>query len=87
MARALGIGARAARLFRRGRLPADVLGLAIASLRQIATQIRRRPQAHASPTIRRISAALAPFSRNARNAVARVDFDSFFPSASRSSGW
>ena len=40
-----------------------------------------------SPTIRRMSAAVAPLSRSERKAVARVDLDSFLPSASRIRRW
>ncbi len=77
---------RAARLPRRvpRRLPADVFLLGIAPPKG---DCHGAPPpatgSHASPTIRRMSAAVAPRSRSARKAVARVDLDSFFPSASR----
>src|SRR5262249_56320379 len=71
IARGRGVGdrRRAVRLARRGRLPADILGFAIAPPKgEIAMRTSRRPQAHASPTIRRMSAALAPAPPTARNA-------------------
>ncbi len=42
---------------------------------------------YTKPTRRRMSARLAPSARSSRKPVARVDFDSFCPAASRISAW
>ena len=46
-----------------------------------------RDGGYSSPTMRRISAGVFPCSRSSRSAVARVDLESFLPSASRISRW
>ena len=51
--------------------------------RFLGRTVSRSRQAQASPTMRRISAGVLPCWRNSRSAVARVDFDSLCPSASR----
>ena len=85
MARRDSCGARLRRgCGRRVRRAADAFrrALAIAPNRgQIATLGQE------SPTIRRMSAGVAPRPRNSRRPVARVDFDSFFPSSSRTRRW
>jgi hypothetical protein len=77
---------RAIRLARRGCLRATVFFLGIAPPRGRLPRADRASY-WPSPIMRRMSAGLAPLSRSDRSAVARVDFESFCPSASRTRRW